>query len=80
MEEGAGAKVEDMMAAGNMDVEAVHTMLMNLTPTTVTYTMKVSREYRDKGKGVDRDMAWIRVDVTAPDSDVVLITDGWGGG
>ena len=59
-----------------MDAEAVHTMLMNLTPTTVTYTMKVSREYRDKGKGVDRDMAWIRVDVTAPDSDVVLITDG----
>ena len=70
------ADVEAVIAEGNMDVEAVHTMLMNLTPSTVTYTMKVSREYRDKGKGVDRDMAWIRVDVTAPDSDVVLITYG----
>ena len=34
------------MAAGSMDVEVVHEMLMNWMPTTVTNMMKVSREDR----------------------------------
>ena len=40
--------------------------------------MKVSREYRYKGEGkvAERDMLVIRVDVTAPNLDVVLITKG----
>ena len=37
--------------------------------------MKVRREDRDKGKGVERDMVYIRVDVMAPDLAVVLITE-----
>ena len=37
--------------------------------------IKVRREDRDKGKGVERDMVYIRVDVMAPNSAVVLITE-----
>ena len=77
-EEGMEDEVESMMAAGNMDVEVVHTMLTNLTPTTVADTMKVIREDRYKGKGAERDIAVIRVAVMVPDSAVVLITEGYG--
>ena len=64
------------MVEGNIDVEAVHTMLMNLTPKTVVDTMKVSREDREKGKGVKQDTTGIRVAVTAPDLVVEHITKG----
>ena len=74
MEEVMEAKVEAIMAEGDMGVEAVHEILMNWTPTIVAYMMKASREYIDKVKGVERDMEGIRVAITAQDSDVVLIT------
>ena len=71
-------KVEAMMVTRDMDVEVVHTMLTNLTPTTVADTMKVIREDRYKGKGAERDTAVIRVAVMVPDLAVVLINEGYG--
>ena len=38
--------------------------------------MNFSREDRDKGKGEERDTEEIRVDVTAPDPAVEIITEG----
>ena len=64
------------MVEGNMDVEAVHAMLMNLTPKTVVEMMKVSREEREKVKGVNQDTTGIRVAVTAPDLVLGHITKG----
>ena len=75
-EEVVEAEVEAVMAAGNMDVEAVHEILMNWTPTTVADMMKVIRDDRDKGKVTERDTAGIRVSVPAPYLVVVLITEG----
>ena len=66
-------EVEDMV------VKAVHKILINLTTTKVAYPMKFSREDRNKGKGVDRDIAAIKVAVTAPDLAVAVITEGQGG-
>ena len=70
------SEVEAVMATGNMDVEAVHAMLMNLTPTKVSEKMKFIREDRDKIKGMDQDTAGIRVAIMAPDSAMLIITEG----
>ena len=68
--------MEAVMAAGGMDVEEVHVILLNLIPTTVADMMNVIREDRDKGKGVEMDIAGIRVAITVPDLAAVLITEG----
>ena len=75
-EEGVEAEAEAMMVSGNMGGDVFHKILTNWTSTPVAGTMNFSREDRDKGKGEERDTEEIRVDVTAPDPAVEIITEG----
>ena len=76
MEEVMEAKVEAIMAEGDMGVEAVHEILMNWTPTIVADMMRVSREDRDKSKDTEQDTSEIRVAVTEMYLVLVFITEG----
>ena len=75
MEEGVKSEVKAVIAAGDMDVEVIHKMIMNWTSKTVVDMMKFIREYRKNGKGAERDTAGIRVNVIAMDLAVVIITE-----